>query len=715
MRKLTIIKVLGVLSIMAWVSVTTAEIFTISPPASLDSCDEEFENMANALQPGDELILTDGVYSQGCARSIVVNGTVDNPIIIRAADGASPLITRPNSTSPSSNNIEISGSYFTIRGMRFQYGSSGVRFFASNNITFEDNKIFDTLNNALTMNSGVTDSHIIRNNEIYNTGLATSGETEGEGIYIGKHSGGSEGTNHLIENNYIHDLRATSSGGNDGIEIKFGSGGNTIRGNVIHDTNIGQQFPCVFVYGHGAEPNIIENNLLYNCGEAILVTADAIIRNNVILNSSINGIHLRVQSPAPNVQNVTIVNNTVYGSHPVCAQLRIGSAPNITVANNAFYCEGSTAIAGNGFANATFANNVVRGALSGVSIDNLQFIQGTPAADNFVNVLLQDFRLLENSALIDAGSNSTPDFGQEDFAGTARISGSAIDVGAHEYSSTLSPPAPELTFAGPASVDANSSATLTWEATNATGCTASGGWLGSRAVSGTETTAALTADTSFTLTCTGDGGSVSESLTVSVTQSPPDAPELTFSGPASVTANSSAMLTWNTTNASSCTASGGWQGSRAVTGTQDTTALTADTSFTLTCTGAGGTVSDTLTVTVTQPPADSDADGLLDSWEQQYFSNLDQQGTGDPDGDLLQNLDEFGAGTDPTNADSDGDGSNDFEEVQAGSDPNDSNSKPTPVTPPVEPPAQNAPSSGGGPLNPLIILATMMYGIRRRR
>ena len=46
---------------------------------------------------------------------------------------------------------------------------------------------------------------------------------------------------------------------------------------------------------------------------------------------------------------------------------------------------------------------------------------------------------------------------------------------------------------------------------------------------------------------------------------------------------------------------------------------------------------------------DSDHDGLPDSWEIQYFGNLDQTGIGDFDGDGFNNLQEYLAGTDPTN------------------------------------------------------------------
>ena len=74
---------------------------------------------------------------------------------------------------------------------------------------------------------------------------------------------------------------------------------------------------------------------------------------------------------------------------------------------------------------------------------------------------------------------------------------------------------------------------------------------------------------------------------------------MTLSGsPASVVSGSSATLSWSSTNASSCSAGGSWGGSKATSGSASTGTLTATSTFTLQCTGLGGTVSTSTTITV---------------------------------------------------------------------------------------------------------------------
>lgn len=157
--------------------------------------------------------------------------------------------------------------------------------------------------------------------------------------------------------------------------------------------------------------------------------------------------------------------------------------------------------------------------------------------------------------------------------------------------------------ASPNAIAQGASATLTWNSTNATQCTASQGWSGSRPTSGSESTGSLNATTIFTLSCSGAGGSATQSVTVTVV--PP--PTITFNAtPTAVNATGTAILTWSSTNATSCTASNGWTGPRATAGTEDIRPIIASTTFTLVCSGIGGTTApESVQVNMNPVPAGS--------------------------------------------------------------------------------------------------------------
>ncbi len=305
---------------LACLSNCSAAVLEIHPAVAQE--DEEFEQVANTLKPGDELILHGGVYSQTGRRAVTAQGTTDKPITIRAAQGQEPILTRPATENSRNNDIEfVDCCHLIVRGLHFEGGNSGVRFIRGHHVTFESCEICRTSNNALTMNSGNCDAFIIRNNHIHHTGLRETGPTEGEGMYIGGHDGSCVTTNSLIESNHIHHLRGTSSGGNDGIEVKYGSSNNIIRNNVIHDTNIVLQYPGIFVYGGGPAVNIVEGNRIWNAGEGIQVVSDALVRNNVIFDCAATGITAAPHAAVPHVRNVRIVNNTIV-NHPVGVRIR---------------------------------------------------------------------------------------------------------------------------------------------------------------------------------------------------------------------------------------------------------------------------------------------------------------------------------------------------------------------------------------------------------
>lgn len=159
--------------------------------------------------------------------------------------------------------------------------------------------------------------------------------------------------------------------------------------------------------------------------------------------------------------------------------------------------------------------------------------------------------------------------------------------------------APTLTLAAnPTAILSGQTSTLTWVSQNATSCTASGGWTGTKSLSGNQSVGPLTATTTFTLACTGPGGSVTQNAIVTVTAAAA-APTLTLTAnPTSVPSGQSAVLTWTSANATSCTAFNGWTGTKALSGSESTGALTSGRTYTMTCTGPGGSITRSASVSI---------------------------------------------------------------------------------------------------------------------
>src|SRR2546425_13187516 len=274
-------------------------------------------------------------------------------------------------------------------------------------ITLEDLVIHDIdvgINFRNSMNN-IT----VRRNHIYNTGR--DGGT-GEAMYIGCNDATCIVSNSLFENNWIHDtLPGTSQG--HGIEVKVGSHSNIIRDNVIYNRG----YPGIFVYGTGSNPvNVVEGNVVWNALEGIYAVADAIVRNNIVLNSG-TGLSLYGHGQVAQMKNLTAVNNTLYNNDEGI-YMRWNGATNMILANNAVYSPGKTALNLSG-STGTFAANYVEGTTD-QSLDGTAFINGGTSTNAFVNPASMDFWLKTASPLIGT-ANGTYAPGL-DFNASSRVS-----------------------------------------------------------------------------------------------------------------------------------------------------------------------------------------------------------------------------------------------------------------------------------------------------
>jgi hypothetical protein len=173
------------------------------------------------------------------------------------------------------------------------------------------------------------------------------------------------------------------------------------------------------------------------------------------------------------------------------------------------------------------------------------------------------------------------------------------------WSQSTPPPVVTLTTTSNP-VAAGKTARISWTSTNADRCVGSGGWSqvyeGTTAKSGSFTTPVLTERTNtFVLTCSGAGGSSQQTLTITALPKP----EVTLRAePDRALPGGSVVLSWQSTDAMSCSASGApFTGTKTTSGSEALSALTKGTKkFSLSCKGVGGTTKVTSEVAVVPAP-----------------------------------------------------------------------------------------------------------------
>jgi len=372
------------------------------------------------MQPGQELVLRGGTYRLSNKIVIANVATAQQPIVVRAKEGETPIIEYPGADN---NVIEVQGArYVELRGLTIRGGSQAIRFMSSASfVTVENCEIYGTADAAISANSGGTyEGLVLRGNHVHHT------DGTGEGMYLGCNSDACRIKNSLIEWNYIHHTNAATVEQGDGIEIKEGSSGNIVRNNVIHDT----KYPGILTYstrGNGPA-NLIEGNVIWNSDEiAIQSAADSIIRNNIILGGKIALQAHQAGSPS----NQTIVHNTIVTTGNGL-EVRNVVGP-VVIANNAIYSRDGAAISliSGDLSKVTVAGNVGSGGLTGGTTG---YTAGKGIAADFSNANFNgappiDLFPRDASALIGAGSSTYAvelDFNGNPRAGTR-------DAGAYKF------------------------------------------------------------------------------------------------------------------------------------------------------------------------------------------------------------------------------------------------------------------------------------------
>ena len=572
-----------------------------------------YRTVLASLNAGDTMMLEAGTYTSGLPISNK-SGTAAQPIVITGPDDQSAVFT----ANDCCNTVQLdSVGFLAIRNLTLNGAGTNGAFGVdargtSHDVTIENLKIINYGGDQQVVGistKGSAWNWVIRRNTIIGAGT---------GMYFGNSDGTSPFVNGLIEHNLVVDTigynmqikhqlpRPTNVG------LPTGESRTIIRHNVWSKQNNASSGadarPNVLV-GHlplsGAGANdryeIYGNFFYQNPVDALFQgEGNIVLHDNVFVNASGSAVNITSHNDKP--RNVTVFHNTMVAS---------GSGIRISNADAAYVQKI--------IANVVFAGTPISGPNQQGNITGSY----AAAADHLIapTAPLGTLDLFPKAGQLAGTATDLAQFGgfadgTRDFDGSTRT---GVHRGAYEGDGSnpgwrlalaikpatggTNPPAATVALsADSATVSLQGSTTLQWTATNAASCTASGGWSGTRGLSGSETVGPLAATTTFVLTCTGPGGLASQSVSVAVANGSP-APTVSLSAsPASIAAGESTSLAWQSTNATGCEASGGWSGAKATSGNETVGPVQASSVYTLSCMGPGGSANAAASVSVAAAP-----------------------------------------------------------------------------------------------------------------
>jgi hypothetical protein len=291
----------------AFIVVTSAAFFVLAASLSAETVNVTPETLPAALEkanPGDTLVLADGVYKGGVFMKR--SGTADAPILIKAA-GKSAVFDGGDTC------LQLEGAnWVTVEGIRFQNASTAgmkvrmgdlpeAEHLTIRNCTFADNQKW-----------GIITSHVryftIENCESFGAKIE-------HGIYVAN-----SGDYPVVRSNRVHDNAGNGLHMNGDPEM----GGDGIISNAVVEGNV--------IYSNGARGG---------SGVNLTHVQDSLFRNNLLYNNLAGGFTLYYDTGGDShaSKRNQVYNNTVYfrpGEGKLCLVFR-KAATGCTAKNNVFF------------------------------------------------------------------------------------------------------------------------------------------------------------------------------------------------------------------------------------------------------------------------------------------------------------------------------------------------------------------------------------------
>jgi hypothetical protein len=453
--------------------------------------DKTFSSITARLHDGDVVEIDAGSY--GCSeQSIVWNANAITVVGVggRAVFNATGCaITRDKGIfNPRGTNMIIDNiGFIGVQGP--SRNDAGIRLDGGGYV-YITHSYFESSQNGVLMTPGVATNIVIDHSEFSGNGNCVNASVCGHNIYI---SNQTDANSFVLRFSYSHDA-------NTGHEVKSRAQVNYILYNRLADEAIGTA-------SYGID--ISNGGLTYIVGNVIQKGPGA---NNG------NSMAYAEEGASNPIQKVYIANNTIVNAYPNADNrwaLLLG--PGVTEA----------AMVNNLIVGLPASSHVADGASASVLQERHDIVTSSPS---FHDQAARSYYLTAASPAVNAGIDPgsvngfslTPGYEfRFPVSDVMRPVSGALDAGAYEYTpNQVVPAAPTVAFTSNSPVAFDTPVTLTWSSIGALYCTATGDWSGSQPISGSHTSSALTSSKSYSISCTGAGGTISKSLSVSVNQAP---------------------------------------------------------------------------------------------------------------------------------------------------------------------------------------------------